>query len=76
MEARRCGPRSVHSVTHRPVIWAATIAAERTLVATSPNNAQLAQSTSAFRELVCLGGERFADVDERLMKACHTLICQ
>src|SRR5690349_10183523 len=60
----------------RPPNWALIISAVRTVVASSPNNAHPAQSMSAGRQGVVLGGEGAEDVVEGLLEGGDALVLE
>src|SRR3569623_3166127 len=60
----------------RPPSWALIISAVRTVVASSPNNAHPAQSMSAGRQGLVLGGEGAEDVVERLLEGADALVLE
>src|SRR3954471_7033507 len=60
----------------RPPSWALIISAVRTVVASSPNNAHPAQSMSAVRQGLLLGGEGAEDVVEGLLEGGDALVLE
>src|SRR6187455_2181995 len=59
-----------------PPSWALIINAVKMVVDSSPNNAHPAQSMSALRKGVSLGGEHAEDVREGLQETCDALVLE
>src|SRR4051812_43539182 len=59
-----------------PLSWATIISEVRTVVASSPNNAHPAQSTSAAGEVVCLRVQDAEDVAEGCLEGVDAFVLE